>query len=225
MAKKILFALTSHGTLGDTGRKTGYYVPEVAHPAAVFRRAGYEVEYVSVQGGAAPRDGVNPDDTVVADFLADPATAEALRATPTAAEIDAGAYDAIYYAGGHGTMWDFPEATGLADVARAIYERGGVVAAVCHGPAALVNLRLSDGSHLVDGKQVSSFTDEEEDAVGLTGVVPFLLESKLTERGAKFTRAPKFAAHAVADSRLVTGQNPASAARVAELVVEQLGAR
>ncbi|MGC5364248.1 type 1 glutamine amidotransferase domain-containing protein [Streptomyces sp. DT24] len=225
MPKKILFVLTSHDSLGSTGRRTGFYVPEVAHPAAVFRKAGYALDYVSVRGGAAPQDGINPDDGVVADFLADPATQDALATTVTAKEVDAEEYDAIYFAGGHGTMWDFPEAEDLASLTAAIYERGGTVAAVCHGPAGLVNVKLADGSYLVEGKQVSAFTNEEEAAVGLTDVVPFLLESTLAERGAKITKTGNFAEHAVADQRLVTGQNPASAARVAELVVQQLATR
>lgn len=224
MAKKVLFALTSHSELGGTGRKTGFYVPEVAHPAAVFRAAGYDIDFVSVKGGAAPQDGINPDDRVVIEFLADPANKAALESTRTAAEVDADDYDVIYYAGGHGTMWDFPGASELAGLAAAVYERGGVVAAVCHGPAGLVDIKLSDGSYLVDGKQVSSFTNEEEAAVGLTDVVPFLLESKLVERGAKHTKTANFAEHAVADQRLVTGQNPASAARVAELALAELKA-
>ncbi|MGW4161487.1 type 1 glutamine amidotransferase domain-containing protein [Streptomyces sp. NPDC004788] len=222
MAKKVLFALTSHDRLGDTGRTTGFYVPEVAHPAEVFRKAGYEIAYVSVRGGSAPQDGVNRDDAVVAAFLDDPAVGEALAATPTPQELNAEDYDVVFYAGGHGTMWDFPDSAELAALAAGVYERGGVVAAVCHGPAGLVNLKLSDGSYLVEGKQVSSFTDEEEAAVGLTDVVPFLLQSRLEERGAKFTKAPNFTEHAVADGRLVTGQNPASAARVARLAVAAL---
>jgi putative intracellular protease/amidase len=221
MSKKVLFALTSHDKLGETGRKTGFYVPEVAHPAAVFRSAGYEIAFVSVRGGAAPQDGINPDDTVVTEFLADPEVRRTLAGTPAVHEVEAEDFDVIFFAGGHGTMWDFPESAELARLAAGIYEAGGVVAAVCHGPAGLVNLKLSDGSYLVDGKQVSAFTDDEEAAVGLTEVVPFLLQSTLEERGAKFTKAANFAEHAVADSRLVTGQNPASAARVAELVVEE----
>ncbi|MEE1799900.1 type 1 glutamine amidotransferase domain-containing protein [Streptomyces sp. NPDC101062] len=224
MAKKVLFALTSHGALGDTGRPTGFYVPEVAHPAALFRAAGYEISYVSVQGGAPPRDGVDPDDQVQADFLADPDTAAALSTTAAPGELSADDYDAVFYAGGHGAMWDLPGSEELAALAAGVYERGGVVAAVCHGPAGLVNIRLGDGSYLVEGKQVSTFTNEEEAAVGLAEVVPFLLESRLAERGAKITKAGNFAEHAVADQRLVTGQNPASALRVAELVVEQLEA-
>ncbi|GGZ04693.1 type 1 glutamine amidotransferase domain-containing protein [Streptomyces poonensis] len=222
MPKKVLFALTSHGELGDTGRTTGFYVPEVAHPAAVFRAAGYDIDFVSVQGGAPPQDGVDPDDEVVTGFLADPATRAALRTTPTAADVSAEDYAVMFYAGGHGAMWDFPGNAELAALAAAVYERGGVVAAVCHGPAGLVDIRLSDGSHLVDGKQVACFTNEEEAAVGCGDVVPFLLESKLVERGARHTGTAPFAEHAVADRRLVTGQNPASAVKVAELALAEL---
>ncbi|GGL80460.1 hypothetical protein GCM10010129_25090 [Streptomyces fumigatiscleroticus] len=224
MPKKVLFALTSHGELGGTGRSTGFYVPEVAHPAAVFRAAGYDIDFVSVRGGAPPQDGVDPDDEVVAAFLADPAVKAALESTRTAAEVSAEDYDVLFYAGGHGAMWDFPGDSALAALASAVYERGGVVAAVCHGPAGLVDIRLSDGSHLVDGKRVACFTNEEEAAVGLSDVVPFLLESKLVERGARHTGTAAFAEHAVADRRLVTGQNPASAVRVAELALAELGA-
>ncbi|WP_328468676.1 type 1 glutamine amidotransferase domain-containing protein [Streptomyces sp. NBC_00448] len=219
---KVLFALTSHGQLGDTGRNTGFYVPEVAHPARVFQDAGWDIAFVSVAGGKPPRDGIKPGDTVTAEFLE--ANGDALSDTPSADALSARDYQAVYFAGGHGTMWDFPHATVLTRLAAEIYEHGGIVGAVCHGPAGLVNLTLSDGSHLVEGKQVSAFTNEEEEAVGLTGVVPFALESALVDKGAKFTKTDNFAEHAVADGRLVTGQNPASAAKVAELIIEQFGA-
>ncbi|MCW2541992.1 MAG: dihydroxyacetone kinase [Frankiales bacterium] len=222
MSKTVLFALTSHSTLGDTGRSTGFYVPEVAHPAAVFAAAGYDIAFVSVSGGAPPQDGVKPDDDVVAGFLADPTVAGHLDQTPTADELDPADYDVLFLAGGHGTMWDFPEAKELAQLAADIYEQGGVVAAVCHGPAGLVNVRLNDGRYLVEGKNISSFTNEEEAAVGLTDVVPFLLETQLLARGAKHTKGPNFSTYAVADGRLVTGQNPASATEVATLAVAAL---
>lgn len=217
---KILLALTSHGTVGDTGRPTGYYVPEAAHPYRVFTEAGYEVDFVSVKGGDPPRDGVKPGDTEVARFLA----AEDLRlaSTPTIDQLDAAAYDAIFYVGGHGTMWDFPDNGELAKFAASIYGSGGVIGAVCHGPAGLVNLRLEDGGYLVDGKQVTSFTNDEESAVGLLGAVPFALESRLVERGARFSKGESFTEHAIADGRLVTGQNPASAVSTAQLVVQAL---
>jgi putative intracellular protease/amidase len=222
--KKILIALTSHERLGDTGRSTGFYLPEAAHPWRVFTEAGYEVDLVSVRGGNPPRDGVDPSDAVQTGFLADEVVAAKLAATPTAAQVDAGEYAAILFAGGHGTMWDFPEDSALAGVARDIYEAGGVVSAVCHGPAGLVNVTLSDGTPLVAGKRVAAFTNAEEAAVGLDRVVPFLLQSRLEERGAVHVPADNFAANVVVDGRLVTGQNPASATGVAEAVVRELAA-
>ncbi|TDC72166.1 type 1 glutamine amidotransferase domain-containing protein [Streptomyces hainanensis] len=219
---KVLFALTSHGRLGDTGRPTGFYVPEVAHPAEVFRKAGWDIALVSVAGGEPPRDGVKEGDTVSAMFLEE--YAGELKNTPTADGLDPTDYDAIYFAGGHGTMWDFPQATELGALAAAIYERGGAVAAVCHGPSALLAVELSDGSPIVRGRLVSAFTNEEEAAVGLESVVPFLLESSLEQKGATMSKGKNFAEHAVADGRLVTGQNPASAAKVAELVLRQIPA-
>lgn len=222
MTRSILIALTSHRALGDTGRETGFYVGEAAHPWKVFTDAGYTVDLVSVAGGVPPRDGVDADDPVQQEFLADGRVAAQLADTRTPADVDPADYDAIFYAGGHGTMWDFPGDTRLAAVAREVYEAGGVVSAVCHGPSGLVDLTLSDGTPLVEGKRVSAFTNEEEAAVGLTDVVPFLLQTRLEERGAKHSGAPNFAAHVVRDGRLVTGQNPASAAGVAEAVVEAL---
>jgi putative intracellular protease/amidase len=224
--KRILIALSSHSDLGGTGRTTGFYVSEAAEPWKVFRAHGYEVDLVSTAGGEPPRDGVKPDDPVQREFLADPDIAAKLRATPTPDQVDPGRYAAILYAGGHGTMWDFPDNSALAELARRIYEDNeGVVAAVCHGPAGLVSLVLSDGRPLVEGKAVASFTNEEEKAVGLADTVPFLLQSRLEELGAKHVAAPAFAAQVVVDGRLVTGQNPASATGVAERVVEALAQR
>lgn len=218
---RILIVVTSHDQLGDTGRPTGYYLPEVSHPHRVFEAAGFEVEFASPLGGAAPADPGSRtlDDPINRAFLAGPAAA-GLDRTLRLADVDPARYDAVFFAGGHGTMWDFPDAEGLDRVAREVYEEGGIVAAVCHGPAALVNVRLSDGSFLVARKQVSAFTDEEERSVGLDGVVPFLLASRLSERGALHSGAANFQAYVVRDERLVTGQNPASATGTAEAVVE-----
>lgn len=213
----ILLALTSHDDLGGL-RKTGFYVPEAAHPWQVFRDAGLAVDLVSVSGGRPPMDGFDAADATQRDFVNLPELGTTLRA----AEVDAVGYDAILYVGGHGTMWDFPDDEGLARLGRDIYESGGVVAAVCHGPAALVNLTLTDGTYLVDGKEISAFTNTEEEAVGLAGVVPFLLQSALEERGAKHVAAPNFESQVSVSERLVTGQNPASATRVAEEVVRLL---
>ncbi len=220
--KKILIVVTSHDTLGNTGRKTGFYLSEVTHPYEEFTRAGYDVDFVSPKGGKAPMDGVKLEDPINKAFLDDPKKVEQVENTLTPSQVDPKQYDAIFYAGGHGTMWDFPNNEKLAQIATAIYEQGGVVGAVCHGPAGLVNIKLSNGKYLVAGKTVTSFTNEEEAAVELTKVVPFLLESKLQEQGAKFTKAPNFQAHVVESDRLVTGQNPASAAGVAEEMVDLL---
>ncbi|PWU46109.1 type 1 glutamine amidotransferase domain-containing protein [Micromonospora globispora] len=213
---RALIALTSHSKLGDTGRETGYYVGEAAEPWEVFRAAGYDVDLVSVAGGQPPIDGRDENDKTQNDFLA----TAGVENTPKAADVDPAPYDVILFAGGHGTMWDFPDDPDLARLARSIYERGGVVAAVCHGPSALVNLRLSDGSHLIAGKRVAGFTNDEEAAVGLTDQVPFLLADKLTEAGAQHVPAPNFTEQVVVDGRVVTGQNPQSARATADAVVK-----
>jgi putative intracellular protease/amidase len=221
----VLIVLTSHDTLGDTGRSTGYFLPELAHPWRVFEQAGYQVELVSTRGGRPPQYGEDPADPLLRAFEEDPQVQAALAATPTPDQIDPSRYDAVLYAGGHGTMWDFPDDQGLQRIARAVYEAGGVVAAVCHGPAGLLELRLSDGSLLIDGRTVAGFTDEEEAAVGLTAVVPFSLQESLERRGAKHLRVDPFQPHVVVDGRLVTGQNPASAAGTADAVVDVLAGR
>jgi putative intracellular protease/amidase len=213
----ILLALTSHDDLGGL-RGTGFYAPEAAHPWRVFRDAGFAVDLVSVRGGRPPMDGYEADDPVQREFAHLPE----LNTTRRATEVDAVGYTGILYVGGHGTMWDFPDDEGLARLGRDVYESGGVVAAVCHGPSALVNLTLSDGSYLVEGKEVSAFTNTEEEAVGLAAVVPFLLQSALEERGAKHVAAPDFESQVSVSERLVTGQNPASATRVAEEMVRLL---
>jgi putative intracellular protease/amidase len=222
MSKRILIALTSHDQKGTTGQKTGAYLPEVAHPYEVFARAGFIVDFASVKGGRVPLDGVDRKDEAQIPFLDDAPLARRLHDSAPSRSVDASRYDAILFAGGHGTMWDFPDDEGFQKVAAAIYEKGGVVAAVCHGPAALVNVKLSTGKYLVDGKDVSAFTDDEERAAKLDAVVPFLLQSKLVERGARHQAAPLWQKKVVVSERLVTGQNPASAAGVADAVVRVL---
>jgi putative intracellular protease/amidase len=220
---KILIALTSHDDLAGI-RPTGFYLSEAAHPWRIFSDAGYAVDFVSVAGGQPPVDGVDLSDPIQRAFSEDPGVQAQLSTTPRFAEVDVAEYDAVLFAGGHGTMWDFPNDPDLAAFTRALYEGGGVVSAVCHGPAALVAVTGSDGRPLVAGKQVAAFTDAEEAAVGLADVVPFLLQSRLQELGATHTGAANFAAHVVTDERLVTGQNPASATGVAEAVLKLLAA-
>ncbi len=217
--KRVAIVLTNHGQLGDTGKPTGFYLSEATHPYEVFHASGYEIEFLSPKGGLAPMDGVDASDPINAAFLADESLVAHTKQTTPIAAVDPARYDAVFFSGGHGTMWDFPDDPGVQALIRAVYERGGVVAAVCHGPAAIVNARLSDGTYLVKGKEVSAFTDEEETAVALEAVVPFALESTLRERGAIFVEAPNFEKKVAVSERLVTGQNPASATGVAEAVV------
>jgi putative intracellular protease/amidase len=220
--RKILLVLTSHGQLGDTGKPTGAYLSEVAHPYLAFTEAGYEVDLVSPKGGRPPLDGVDDADAESKALLDDRGFLAKLSSTKRPAEVDAAAYAAIVYAGGHGTMWDFPDDRALAQLASAIDAQGGVVGAVCHGPAGLLNIQKVDGSYLIAGKKVAGFTNEEEAAVGLTKVVPYLLADALSQRGAIHQPAAMWAKQVVTDGRLVTGQNPQSARGVADAVLALL---
>lgn len=224
LAAKILIVVTSHASLGTTGKPTGYYLSEVTHPHAALLSAGLTVDIASPKGGAAPLDPKSLDlnDEKNEKFWHNPDLRSKLEHTLALADINPDAYQAIIFAGGHGTMWDFPDDLHVQRLAGAIYDRGGVVAAVCHGPAALVNVKLNNGSYLVDGKNVAAFSNSEEEAAGLTKVMPFLLESKLLERGANYSKNSLWQKHVVVDQRLVTGQNPASASGVGEAVVKLL---
>lgn len=212
--KPVLFVLTSHGTKGDTGQPTGFYLGEVTHPLAELEAANIPVEFASIQGGEPPVDGLDLNDAANARYWNDERFRNAIRTTRRLDDVDPSRYAAIFFAGGHGAMWDFPTSPAVARVTRDIYEQGGAVAAVCHGPAALVNVKLGDGSYLVAGKRVSAFTDSEEHAVKLEDTVPFLLASQLVERGARHEAAPDWTSKVVTDGRLVTGQNPQSAGGV-----------
>lgn len=226
MAPKILIVVTSHATLGSTGQKTGFWLEELAVPWAVFVDAGAQVELASPEGGRPPADPKSEGGTSaeVARFLDDPTARAQLADTRKLADVDPEAYDAIFVAGGHGVMWDLAGSPEAASLLSAAWEAGRVIAAVCHGPAALVDVRTADGKPLVAGRRVAGFSDEEERAVGLAEVVPFLLESSLAERGGRYERGPIWAPFAVRDGRLVTGQNPASSRRVAEEVLAALQA-
>ena len=225
MKNKILFVLTSHDRKGDTGQPTGYYLPEAAHPWAVLQAAGFEIDFISPKGGKPPMDGVDLSDPVNRAFLESQEVSRKIDNTSTPDQVNVGDYAAIFFVGGHGTMWDFPNNTSLARLAATIYEDGGVVGAVCHGPAALVNIKLSNGQYLVKGKRVAAFTDDEERAVKLDGVVPFLLATTLGQRGAVHVPAPNWQCNVIVDDRLVTGQNPASAGKVGQEIATLLRRR
>jgi putative intracellular protease/amidase len=222
---KILILLTSHAMLGESGQKTGLWLEELAVPYLVFTRAGAEVELASPLGGPAPVDPKSEKEqsAEVKAFLADPKAVAKLKATKKLADVT-GPWDAVFVAGGHGTMWDLPTSADVAKRLSSTWQAGGVVAAVCHGPAALVSAKDAAGASIVKGRRFTAFTNEEEAAVGLTKVVPFLLESKLSELGGRFEGGPMWAAHVVRDGQLITGQNPASSKGVAEAVLEAVRA-
>ncbi|KAA5824568.1 type 1 glutamine amidotransferase domain-containing protein [Algibacter amylolyticus] len=222
VAKKILFVVTSHSKKGDTGEKTGYYLGEVSHPWDVLHSAGYDIDFVSPQGGKAPVDAFDMTDAINKKFWDNNTYRNKIENTKKPSEVNPEDYVAIHYAGGHGAMWDFANNTEIAEIAQQIYENNGVISAVCHGPAGLVNIKLSNGKYLVDGKKVNAFTNEEEVKVKLEDVVPFLLEDQLRARGAIFEKSAPFNKHVVTDQRLVTGQNPQSAHSVGKATLNEL---
>ncbi len=228
---RMLFVLTSHSQLGDTGQKTGFHYEEMTTPYYALIDAGHEVDIASIRGGKPPADPNSLDEdeskrpASLVRFLKDKAAMAKLDETHAIAEMDPEDYDGIYLPGGHGTMWDFPDSKPLARALGAIYDSGGIVSAICHGPAGLVSAKRADGKPLVEGKRVNSFTDAEEKEAGLTDAVPFLLETRLKELGAKFEHASNFSGKTVRDGQLITGQNPQSAEALGKLLVEALRER
>lgn len=218
--RRALFVLTSHGELGETGRPTGFHLGETSLPWQKLTEAGHQIDLASVEGGRPPMVGHDPAEPAEVAFLADPAVQTALDTTIPAARVDPSAYSLVYFVGGHGGMWDFRGNPLLQAIARSVYEAGGVVAAICHGPAVLVDLELSDGSRLVVGKRVTAFPKVDEAVRGLDTVVPFCLQSALEDNGAFYSSGPDKVGHVVTDGRLITGQNPASAAQLADSLVE-----
>lgn len=218
--RKVLLVLTSHATLGNTGKPTGYTVSEAADPWRVFTDAGWDVHVATIAGGPAPEDGYDATDPIQRAWHDDPSIHRQLPTAPALAHVNAAIYDVVYLVGGHGTMWDFPDDPHLNELICSVWEREGVVAAVCHGPAALTTARVSDGSLLIAGKRVTGFSNAEEEAIDLAEVVPFLLADRLLAAGAHYSQGTKWAPHVVVDGRLVTGQNPASAAAVAEAAIK-----
>ncbi len=190
----------------------------MAEPYAYLKDQGYDIDFVSPQGGAVPVTGYDEADPLQRQLKNDPELQQKLRTTHTPNEVNPRDYQAIYYVGGHGVMWDFADNQALALMTATMYEDGKVVAAVCHGPAGLVNVKLSNGEYLVAGKRIAAFSDDEERAIGLEGIVPFMLETTLTAHGAKYTKAPLWQENVEVDERVVTGQNPASALGVAKAI-------
>lgn len=220
--KPALFVVTSNRVKGKSGIPTGFWLAELTHPFAKLQDAGISVELASIKGGRPPIDGFDLSDSVNARFWADESFQVALAQTLSLSDVNPSRYSAIFYAGGHGTMWDFADNTAVQQVTREIYEAGGAVSAVCHGPAALVNVKLSDGSYLVSGKRLAAFTNQEEEDIQSTNIVPYLLADALIAHGALHQPAPNWTNNVVVDGRLITGQNPQSAAAVGEELVKLL---
>ncbi|MCY1488298.1 Molecular chaperone Hsp31 and glyoxalase 3 [compost metagenome] len=225
MSKKMLVVLTSFPKYPNLARATGLWLGEAVHFVKKVEAAGYQVDYVSPQGGYTP---IDPHSLAMAEevdweWYQNKAFMDRLGTTLRPSEVNPDDYVAIYYAGGHGVVWDFPDNQELQAISRRIYEQGGIVSSVCHGAVGLLNIKLSDGSLLIAGKEVTGFSNAEEQLAELDKYVPYLTEDEMVKRGARYTKAAEpWAPFAVADRRVVTGQNPASGGPVAELVLKEL---
>ncbi|MCV9918586.1 MULTISPECIES: type 1 glutamine amidotransferase domain-containing protein [Pseudomonas] len=226
MSKKILVVLTNTAKYPTLKRATGLWLGEAVHFVEVVEKSGYAVDYVSPNGGYIP---IDPHSLQMAQDLDwqwydDKQFMNRLGTTLSPGQVKPDDYSAIYYTGGHGVIWDFPDNTALQELARRIYEKGGVVASVCHGAVGLLNIKLSDNTLLVKDREVTGFSNIEEQLVELDKVVPYLTENELGARGGKYKKhEDPWKPFVVCDGRLITGQNPASSASVAEKVVETLG--
>ena len=223
---KILMVLTSHDQLGDTGKKTGFWLEEFAAPYYVLKDAGHEITLASPKGGQPPLDPKSDEPASQTDatrrFKSDQEAQAQLASTERLDSIRSSDFDGVFYPGGHGPLWDLAEDAHSKALIEQTLANGKPVALVCHAPAVLKNVTATDGRPLVAGKRVTGFTNEEEEAVGLTEVVPFLLEDVLKQLGAKFSKAAPFKPHVVREGLLITGQNPASSEPAAEALLEAL---
>jgi len=221
---KVLMLLTSHDKLGDTGQKTGFWLEEFAAPYYVFKDAGADITLASPNGGQPPLDPKSdePDFQTEAThrFANDDAAQAALAHTVKLSDVSADDYDAVFYPGGHGPLWDLATDRNSIALIESMYAAGNVVATVCHSSAALIHAKNPDGSPLIKGKSVTGFSNTEEDAVQLTTIVPFLLEDALKEKGANYSKTDDWHPYAITDGNLITGQNPASSEQVAKAVLK-----
>ncbi|MEY3870567.1 MAG: hypothetical protein RLZZ338_4461 [Cyanobacteriota bacterium] len=225
MTKKILVVLTSVEKYPNLNRATGLWLGEAVHFVKKVEEAGYEIDYVSPEGGYTPIDphSLEMADPIDWEWYQKKEFMNRLGATLKPSEVNPDHYVAIYYAGGHGVIWDFPDNEALQSISQKIYEKGGFVSSVCHGAAGLLNIKLSSGALLIKDKEVTGFSNEEEKLAGLDQFVPFLTETELVARGAIYKKADEpWAGFAVEDQRLITGQNPASGGAVADLLIAAL---
>ncbi len=224
---KILMVLTSHDRLGDTGKKTGFWLEEFAAPYFVFKDAGAEIVLASPHGGQPPLDPSSdaPDaqTAATARFRADTEASKALATTHKLADVVCDPFDALFYPGGHGPLWDLAENLDSIGLIETMYAARKPVAAVCHAPAVFRHTKSSHGTPLVQGKSVTGFSNSEEAAVGLTEIVPFLVEDMLKANGARYSKQDDWQRYAITDDNLVTGQNPASSEDAARAVLALLG--
>lgn len=224
---KILMVLTSHDQLGDTGRKTGFWLEELAAPYYRFLDAGWEVTLASPAGGQAPLDPKSNEPDFQTDqtrrFEADAEAENKLDTTVRLETVSAEDFDTVFYPGGHGPLWDLAEDDNSIRLIEQVVAAGKPIALVCHAPGALRHCRTSGNQPLVAGKQVTGFTDSEEEYMGLTKVVPFLVEDELIAKGAKFSKAGNFEPYVVTDGLLITGQNPASSGPAADRLIAMVG--
>lgn len=223
---KILFVLTSHDQLGDTGKKTGFWVEEFAAPYYALLDKGAEITVATPKGGQAPIDpSSDTEDTQTKDtkrFKEDKEAQEVIANTKVLADVNANDFDAVFYPGGHGPLWDLANDLTSVKLIETFNEQEKPIAFVCHAPAALKRVSGTDGNPLVKGKKVTGFTNSEEEAVQLTEIVPFLVEDMLQENGGIYSKKEDWAAYAVQDGNLITGQNPASSELVAEKLLAAL---
>ncbi len=225
---KILIVLTSHDTLGDTGRETGFWLEELAAPYYIFKEADVETVLASPKGGQPPLDPKSNEPEFRTDltrrFEADKAALAQLSATVRLDSVRASDFDAVFYPGGHGPMWDLAEDPVSVRLLEAFLAAGKPATLVCHAPGALRHVKTPNGRPYVSGKNVTGFTNTEEEAVGLTKVVPFLVEDELKAKGGRFSKTADWGIHVVTDGLLITGQNPASSGRAAEVLLAHLAA-
>jgi putative intracellular protease/amidase len=223
---KILMVLTSHDELGNTGRKTGFWLEELAAPYYTFKQAGAEITLASPKGGRPPLDPKSNDPGFQTDetrrFEADGEAMAALAHTVRLADVAATDFDTVFYPGGHGPLWDLAEDPISIALIQSFLVADKPIALVCHAPGALRHVKTAAGRPLVEGKKVTGFTNSEEEAVGLTDVVPFLVEDELKAKGGIYSRGPDWGSYAVQDGLLITGQNPSSSAETARALLDAL---
>ncbi len=224
--KKVLMVLTSHDTLGNTGRKTGFWLEELAAPYYTFKDAGVDIVLASPAGGQPPLDPKSNEPSFQTDltrrFEADPAATAQLAATVRLDSINQADFDTVFYPGGHGPLWDLAEDQHSIALIEAFIAANKPVALVCHAPGVLRHVKSADGRPLVAGKKVSGFTNTEEEGVGLTDVVPFLVEDELKKLGGVYSQGPDWGSYVVQDGLLITGQNPGSSQAAAALLLQQI---